>query len=72
MPRMDGFALYEQIKKIDSKIKVFFVTASGVNYEVLRKLYSVDRHDLNDDDIAAILETVEKQEEKRDALLESQ
>jgi len=35
MPIMDGFELYEQIKKMDDKIKVVFVTASEVNYEIL-------------------------------------
>jgi len=28
MPRMDGFELYKQIKKIDTRIKVVFSTAS--------------------------------------------
>jgi CheY-like chemotaxis protein len=28
MPRMDGFELYRQIKKIDARIKGVFVTAS--------------------------------------------
>jgi CheY-like chemotaxis protein len=40
MPRMDGFTLYEKIRKIDSKIKVFFITAFGVNYEVSNCCYS--------------------------------
>ena len=30
---------YEKIRKIDSKIKVLFITAFDVDYEVLRKLY---------------------------------
>jgi PleD family two-component response regulator len=37
MPRIDGFVLTKQIKKIDGRIKVIFVTASEVNYEVLRE-----------------------------------
>ena len=45
MPRMDGFELYKQIKKIDDRIKVVFVTASEVNYEALRELLPVDRLD---------------------------
>jgi CheY-like chemotaxis protein len=32
MPNMDGFELYEQIKKIDSKVKVCFLTAFGEGY----------------------------------------
>ena len=39
MPRINGLALYEKIRKIDSKIKVLFITAFDVDYEVLRKLY---------------------------------
>lgn len=39
MPRMDGFTFYEKIRKIDSKIRVFFMTAFGVNYEVLAGRY---------------------------------
>ena len=57
MPRMDGFELYKQIKKIDGRIKVVFVTASEVNYEALRELLPVDRFDISDDeDKAAILQ----------------
>jgi len=39
MPKMDGFELSQRIKKIDGKIRVFFVTAFKVNYEVLRGLF---------------------------------
>jgi two-component system, OmpR family, response regulator ChvI len=39
MPRMDGFTFYEKIRKIHSKIRVFFMTAFGVNYEVLAGRY---------------------------------
>jgi len=45
---MDGIELYEQIKKIDDRIKVVFVTASEVNYEALRELLPIDRLDIND------------------------
>jgi two-component system response regulator ChvI len=37
MPRMDGFELYDQIKKIDDKSKVCFLTASEMYYKELRK-----------------------------------
>jgi CheY-like chemotaxis protein len=29
MPKMDGFQLYEEIKKIDSSVKVCFITAAA-------------------------------------------
>jgi two-component SAPR family response regulator len=32
MQKMDGFELYREIKKIDSKVKVCFLTAGEFNY----------------------------------------
>ena len=37
MPKMDGFELYDQIKKIDDKSKVCFLTAGEMYYKELRK-----------------------------------
>ncbi len=37
MPDMDGFRLYQEMKKMDSKIKVCFLTASEMYYERFRK-----------------------------------
>ncbi len=34
MPEMNGFELYRQIKKIDDKVKVCFLTASEMDYGV--------------------------------------
>jgi len=51
MPRMDGFTPAEKIRKIDTKIRVFFMTVLDVDYEALlennggrliRKLRDVD------------------------------
>jgi len=39
MPEMDGFELYEEIRKIDSKVKVCFITAFEVNYQALRAVF---------------------------------
>ncbi|MGA7008340.1 MAG: response regulator [Nitrososphaeraceae archaeon] len=39
MPKMDGFQLYDELKKIDDKVKVVFITAFDINYEGLRKMY---------------------------------
>ncbi|HEX9318493.1 MAG TPA: response regulator [Nitrososphaeraceae archaeon] len=39
MPKMDGFQLYEELKKKDKDVKVIFVTAFDINYEGLRKMY---------------------------------
>ena len=37
MPKMDGFELYDEIKKQDHKAKVCFLTASELYYEEFRK-----------------------------------
>jgi DNA-binding response OmpR family regulator len=37
MPEMDGFQLYDEIKKKDYKAKVCFLTASELYYEQFRK-----------------------------------
>jgi DNA-binding response OmpR family regulator len=37
MPDMDGFELYSEIQKIDSKAKVCFLTASELYYKEFRK-----------------------------------
>ena len=36
MPEMDGFQLYRKMKRIDSKVKVCFLTASEMYYERFR------------------------------------
>ena len=38
MPEMDGFELYDQIKKIDDNAKICFLTASEMYYKNSRKL----------------------------------
>ncbi len=47
MPEMDGFELYDKIKKIDNKAKVCFLTASEMYYTELRK----DKYDSLDKDL---------------------
>jgi CheY-like chemotaxis protein len=37
MPEMDGFHLYQEMKKIDNKIKVCFLTASEMYHEEFRE-----------------------------------
>jgi DNA-binding response OmpR family regulator len=39
MPETDGFSLYEEIRKIDEKVKVCFITAFEVNYQALRAVF---------------------------------
>ena len=51
MPGMNGFQLYREIKKIDSKVKVCFLTASEMFYEEYRR---------KQEDIAADVTAVDK------------
>jgi DNA-binding response OmpR family regulator len=37
MPKMDGFELYDELKKKDNDVKVCFLTASELYYEKFRK-----------------------------------
>jgi two-component system response regulator VanR len=39
MPQMDGLGLYEEIRKLDSEVKVCFITAYDVNYQALRAVF---------------------------------
>jgi DNA-binding response OmpR family regulator len=37
MPEVDGFHLYKKIKRIDSRVRIIFLTASEYYYEQFRK-----------------------------------
>jgi DNA-binding NtrC family response regulator len=37
MPKMDGFSLYKELKKVDPDVKVCFITASEKYHEDLRE-----------------------------------
>ena len=43
MPKMNGFELYQQLKNIDDKVKVCFITAYEIYYRALRVFVSYDR-----------------------------
>jgi CheY-like chemotaxis protein len=36
MPKMDGFELYNKIRRLDDRVKVCFLTASEMYYEEIR------------------------------------
>jgi two-component system catabolic regulation response regulator CreB/two-component system response regulator ChvI len=40
MPKIDGFELYERIRKIDDKVKVWFITAYEVYYKTIKEVSS--------------------------------
>jgi DNA-binding response OmpR family regulator len=37
MPKMNGFELYQKIRMLDDKVKICFLTASGINHEEFKK-----------------------------------
>ena len=39
MPEMNGFELYDHIKKLDDKVKVCFISAHGVDFTALREQF---------------------------------
>ena len=39
MPHMSGYDLYDNIKKIDSKVKFCFISAYAINYQALREQF---------------------------------
>src|ERR671914_2308996 len=39
MPKMDGFELYDKIRKIDKKVSVFFISAFDINHAAISKKY---------------------------------
>jgi two-component system, OmpR family, response regulator ChvI len=39
MPKMNGFELYREIRKIDDKVKICFITAFEMYHEELRKKF---------------------------------
>jgi DNA-binding response OmpR family regulator len=46
MPKMNGFELYREIRKVDSKVRICFLTAFEVHYNELKRILpSIDtRH----------------------------
>ncbi len=49
MPIMNGFELYENLKKINNEIKIIFMTASNINFEALSKLLQLDTFDTSNE-----------------------
>jgi DNA-binding NtrC family response regulator len=47
MPKMDGFELYEELKKVDPDINVCFLTASQMYHEEIRE----EKHSVLDNEL---------------------
>ena len=66
MPVIDGFHLYQEMKKIDSKVKVCFLTASEIYYERFRNegdFYALDkdlfiRKEIENEDLIEKINTI--------------
>ncbi len=39
MPNMNGFDLYEKIRKIDDNVKVCFLTAGDINFRSIKEIF---------------------------------
>jgi len=46
MPNMNGFELYREIRKIDDRVKVCFITAFEVYYEELKNRFQYKEEDV--------------------------
>jgi two-component system sensor histidine kinase VicK len=47
MPKIDGFELYEKIRKIDNKVKIWFITAYETYLKVLEKASSKSQEEMS-------------------------
>jgi two-component system, OmpR family, sensor histidine kinase VicK len=47
MPKIDGFELYEKIREIDNKVKVWFITAYETYHKVLKEVLSTSKGETN-------------------------
>jgi signal transduction histidine kinase/CheY-like chemotaxis protein len=46
MPKIDGFELYEKIKEIDNKVKVWFITAYETYYRAIKEASSTSKKEM--------------------------
>ena len=47
MPKIDGFELYEKIRKIDDKVMVWFITAYETYYRALKEVSSTSKGEMS-------------------------
>lgn len=48
MPKMNGFELYSEIRKLDSKVKVCFLTASDISEEFKKGMFDDELNNAQD------------------------
>jgi DNA-binding response OmpR family regulator len=62
MPNMNGFELYQKIRMLDDKIKICFLTASGINHEEFRKKADSTTTTMNSTENCFIIKPIENEE----------
>ncbi len=60
MPKMNGFELYQKIRMIDDKVKICFLTASGIDHDELKKRATIAS--INDIENCFIIKPIENEE----------
>jgi DNA-binding response OmpR family regulator len=60
MPKMNGFELYQKIRMIDDKVKICFLTASGIDHDELKKRATIAS--INDIENCFISKPIENEE----------
>ena len=62
MPKMNGFELYQKMRMIDDKVKICFLTASGIDQEEFRKRAVSIASIENDTENCFIIKPIENEE----------
>jgi DNA-binding response OmpR family regulator len=60
MPKMNGFELYQKIRILNDKVKICFLTASGINHEEFRKKAAIAI--VNDTENCFFIKPIENEE----------
>ena len=60
MPKMNGLELYQKIRMMDDKVKICFLTASGINHEEFRKKAAIAI--VNDTENCFFIKPIENEE----------
>jgi DNA-binding response OmpR family regulator len=60
MPKMNGFELYQKIRILDDKVKICFLTASGIDHDELKKRATIAS--INDIENCFISKPIENEE----------
>ena len=62
MPKMSGFELYQKIRMLDDKVKICFLTASGINHEEFKKKVASATATMNSTENCFIIKPIENED----------